>query len=169
MDRAARKASRYLKNLEKPLPSAGDPRNGICPSTRMWEPVYRINALMARHDRFVYDLRADCHVLYGIVVPYRSPGDGAVITDLSRALALAFSQDGILEVWRALEHQRTCFASCRIFTDLEQAFRFARVEGQGSVNNLNRGMVIDVPPTYVRSRRSLNDHVLTPRKAFGLR
>lgn len=127
----------------------------------MRNPIEAIQALAERHERFAYDLRGACRVLSGCVAAYRRGSDPVLSTDLTAAIAHALEQDGILGAWRDPATGAVEYDSCRIFTDQEQALRFARCEEQRSIFNLNRmlevpvdgkGAVLDLSPLGASDR-----------------
>lgn len=108
--------------------------------------ITAIQELVERHDRFTYDLRARCRVLSGSVAAYRAVGPTVPMTDLSRAVAQALERDGILGAWRDPDSGEVHYDSCRLFTDQDQALRFAHGEGQRAIFNLNRMIEVHVSP-----------------------
>jgi hypothetical protein len=94
--------------------------------------------LIDRHDRFTYDLRGECRVLSGCVAAYRMDEGASFATDLGKAVSHAFTRDGILGAWRDPATGAVRYSSCRVFTDQDQALRFASEQEQKSVFNLNR-------------------------------
>jgi hypothetical protein len=100
--------------------------------------------LVERHERFTYDLRGECRVLSGCVAAYRSEENGSTVMDLTKAIAHALERDGILGAWRDPETGEVKYDSCRVFTDQEQALRFAYEQEQRSVFNLNRMIEVNV-------------------------
>jgi len=94
--------------------------------------------LIDRHDRFTYDLRGECRVLSGCVAAYRSVEKDSSEVDLVKAIAQALERDGILGAWRDPATGEVKYDSCRVFTDQDQALRFAYEQEQKSVFNLNR-------------------------------
>lgn len=108
--------------------------------------IDRLNELAGRKERFTYDLRGNCQVYSGVVASYRASAEDEHFTDLSAAIIHAFENDSVVTVWRDADG-RMYFNSCRIFTDIPQALRFAARERQRSVLNLNRGTEVQVDPT----------------------
>jgi hypothetical protein len=100
--------------------------------------------LVQRHERLTYDLRGECRVLSGSIAAYRSAADGDPLTDLTKAIAQALERDGILGAWRDPATGRVQYDSCRVFTDQDQALRFASDQEQRSVFNLNRMIEVSV-------------------------
>lgn len=98
----------------------------------------RLKDLVSRKDRFTFDLRSECLVYTGIVSAYHATEDSEHFTDLPKVMAHALENDGVVGMWKDPETGRINYDSCRIFTDLENALRFARQERQKSVYNLNR-------------------------------
>jgi hypothetical protein len=107
-----------------------------------------LKGLIDRKDRFTYDLRGNCHVYSGVVAAYQSGGEGDHFTDLAQAIGHALRHDGIVGAWRDGRGQ-VFYDSCRVFTDTEQAVRFARHEGQRAVFNPNREQEVTVPSASV--------------------
>ncbi|MBK7085752.1 MAG: hypothetical protein IPH53_14230 [Flavobacteriales bacterium] len=132
------------------------------------EPLEKIDSLLRRYDRFAYDLRGECRVLYGIVVAYRAADDALTTSHLPRAIARALAHDGILGAWRDPATERVVYESCRLFTDQEHALRFARAQGQCSVHNLNRMLEIAVTPSASRSMNGKDATALLPQFPRGL-
>jgi hypothetical protein len=107
--------------------------------------IDRLKELAQRKDRFTYDLRGNCQVYSGVIACYRASAEHEHFTDLSTAILHAFENDSMVTAWR--DAQGTMhFNSCRAFTDLPQALRFAAREKQRSVYNLNRGEEVQVDP-----------------------
>ena len=104
----------------------------------------RLQQLAARRKRFTYDLRGDCLVYTGIVAAYKATQDSDHFTDLPLVIAHAMEHDGIVGAWRDPTDGRTYYDSCRVFTDLSQALRFAHQQRQRSVYNLNRAEELPV-------------------------
>ncbi len=103
-----------------------------------------VQEMVERHDRFTYDLRARCRVLSGSVAAYRAEQPNVPRTDLSKAITQALDSDGILGAWRHPDTGEVQYDSCRVFTDQDQALRFAEEQGQRSVFNLNRMIEVSV-------------------------
>ena len=104
----------------------------------------RLADLALRRARFTFDLRGNCLVYTGIVCAYRATQDSARVLDLPAVVAHAMAHDGIVGGWTDPQSGRVQYDSCRLFTDLDMALRFARGEGQRSVYNLNREEEITV-------------------------
>jgi hypothetical protein len=111
---------------------------------RMDKYVGRLMEMTRRQDRFTFDLRSECRIYSGIVCAYRSTLAGDHVADLATAMAHAWERDGIISGWRDPWDGKVRYDSSRVFTDLDQALRFARRERQGSVYNLNRGVEVPV-------------------------
>jgi fructokinase len=94
--------------------------------------------LARRKERFTYDLRGNCQVYEGIVSAYRATQDMEHFTGLAEVVAHAHSHDGIVGAWRDPSSQAIQFDSCRLFTDLANAKRFAQTQRQRSVYDLYR-------------------------------
>ena len=105
----------------------------------------RLTSLVARRERFTYDLRGDCLVDQGTVAPYRPSGERSTFPDLHHAIAHALEHDGILGARRDPVSGEMNYASCRLFTDQDHALRFAEAEGQPAVYNMNRMIEVAVP------------------------
>ena len=134
----------------------------------MWERLEKINSLLRRYDRIAYDLRGECHVLYGVVVAYRAADDAMATSHLPRAIAQALAHDGILGAWRDPATDRVFYESCRLFTDQDHALRFARAQGQRSVHNLNRMLEVPVTPAGSRSMNGKDAGSLLPEFPCGI-
>lgn len=100
--------------------------------------IARLQELTVRKQRFTYDLRSDCLVYSGIVSAYRATMDSEHFADLAAVVEHAQQHDGIIGGWRDPLDGRLNLDSCRLFTDVAGALRFAQHEGQRSVYNLNR-------------------------------
>jgi hypothetical protein len=107
--------------------------------------IDRLKELAARKERFTYDLRGNCQVYSGVVACYRATPDHEHFTEMSPAILHALEHDSVLTVWRDPQG-KVQFDSCRVFTDLPQAVRFAAREKRRSVYNLNRGEHVFVDP-----------------------
>lgn len=101
--------------------------------------IERIAKLSTRKHRFTYDLRSDC-VVYngGVVSAYRATQDSDHFLDVPQVVAHAMAHDGIVGGWTDPGDGKVYFDSCRLFTDVGQALRFAERQQQRSVFNLNR-------------------------------
>ena len=106
--------------------------------------IPRLLALTAKKDRFTFDLRGECQVYAGIVSAYRATEDSDHFIELPAVIAHALANDGIVGARKDPMDGKTYYDSCRIFTDLDQALRFARQERQRSVFNLNRNEEVQV-------------------------
>ena len=100
--------------------------------------IDRLRSLAARKARFCYDVRGNSHVYDGIVAPYRVEVDDAETHDLLPVLEHALVNDGMVTGVKNASTGQTLFTSCRHYTDLGNALRFAREQGQRSVFNWNR-------------------------------
>jgi hypothetical protein len=105
--------------------------------------IERLKELAARKERFTYDLRGNCQVYSGVVACYRASAEHEHFTEIGAAILHALEHDSVLTGWRDA-HGKPHFDSCRVFTDLPQALRFAAREKQRSVYNLNRGEHVQV-------------------------
>ncbi|HQV51753.1 MAG: hypothetical protein IPI00_10485 [Flavobacteriales bacterium] len=96
----------------------------------------RLRAIGARKERFSYHVRGDSYVITDIVVAYNiDSADGPV--DLAKVLAHAVDNDSIVSGQRQPDGH-VIYTSCRLFTDMQNAERFAREQKQTSVYNWNR-------------------------------
>ena len=111
----------------------------------MEKTIERLNELAARKQRFTYDLRGNCQVYSGVVAGYRAAEENEHFTDLEQAILHAYEHDSVIAGWRNADGS-WCYDSCRMFTDLPQAIRFAARERRRSVLNLNRGEEVVVDP-----------------------
>lgn len=102
--------------------------------------------LFERKNRFTYDVRSGCQVYNGVVAKYRVPSGDGHFVDLELALKHSLAHDGILGCWKDPDSGTIRFDSCRIFTDLENASRFARLQEQHVVHNLTRDLEWKVQP-----------------------
>ena len=103
----------------------------------------QLKALTARKERFTFDLRGRCQVYEGVVSAYRiTEFDRS--NELTEVAAHALAHDGILGAWRDPGTKEPRYESCRLFTDVGNAKRFAREQGQRSIYNLNRHEEIPV-------------------------
>jgi hypothetical protein len=110
--------------------------------------IDRLSDLARRKERFTYDLRGNCQVYSGIVSSYRAAPDSLHFTDLPMVILHALEHDGVVGAWKDPRDGRIYYDSCRLFTDVGNAFFFARMEGQRSVYNLNREeeLFVDAQP-----------------------
>lgn len=100
--------------------------------------IDRLRSLAARKARFCYDVRGNSHVYDGIVAPYRVEVDDAETNDLVPVLEHALVNDGMVTGVKDAATGNTVFTSGRHYTDLGNALRFAREQGQRTVYNWNR-------------------------------
>jgi hypothetical protein len=100
--------------------------------------IDRLRALAARKGRFCYDVRGNSHVYDGIVADYRVDLDDQETHELLPVLEHALVHDGMVTGVKDPATGRTLFTSGRHYTDLGNAMRFAREQGQTSVYNWNR-------------------------------
>lgn len=110
----------------------------------MKKVIERLAELAQRRDRFTYDLRGECLVDRGIVSAYRATQDSQHFTDVPAVILHALSHDGIVGAWKDPADGTVYYDSCRLFTDLNHALRFAREQYQRSVYNLNRDEEVPV-------------------------
>lgn len=99
--------------------------------------------LLKHRSRFTYDLRAHCQVYSGVVAAYRATQDSTHFTDLPSVMSHALAHDGIIGGWKNSQGE-VQYDSCRLFTGVDDALRFARAEGQEAVYNINREQTIPV-------------------------
>lgn len=102
----------------------------------------RLRILGARKARFAYDVRGDAFVTSDIVAPYGIGADGR--TDLATVLEHALAHDAIVSGVKDPESGQVHYTSCRLFTDVANAVRFARDQHRPSVYNWNRGEEVPV-------------------------
>ncbi len=100
--------------------------------------IDRLRALAARKARFCYDVRGNSHVYDGIVAPYRVEVDAAETNELLPVLEHALVNDGMVTGVKNASTGQTIYTSGRHYTDLGNALRFAREQGQRAVYNWNR-------------------------------
>ena len=119
------------------------------PDRRTTLLMERLRALAARKERFSYDVRGDSHVNRDIIVAYRMEERSGASPDLEKVIEHAMAHDAIVTGWRDPSDGMVHFSSCRLFTDVANAVRFAREHGQRSVYNWNRDAEVPVnqPPT----------------------
>ncbi|MEO8068311.1 MAG: hypothetical protein ABI599_11515 [Flavobacteriales bacterium] len=104
--------------------------------------INRLRDLAAKKDRFVYDLRGNCVVYSGVVCPYRAiTADGNA--QLSVAILDALEHESILMGSRGIDGTAV-YESCRLFTNVDQAMRFAKSQGRNTVYSLNRQVLLEV-------------------------
>ena len=104
----------------------------------MDKDISLLSDLLKRKDRFTYDLRSQCQVYEGIVCAYRATPELEHFSELTFVIAHAKAYDGIVGAWRDPLTREVRYDSCRIFTDLGNAMRFARAQRQRSVYDLYR-------------------------------
>lgn len=107
--------------------------------------IERLSDLTRRHAHFTYDLRGACLVYQGVVAAYKGPTKRNRFTDLAKAIAHALAHDGIIGAWRDPRTGEVDYDSCRLFTDVPNALRFAKAQGQEAIFNLNRDQEVRVP------------------------
>ncbi len=100
--------------------------------------IDRLRSLAARKARFCYDVRGNSHVYDGIVAPYRVDVDEVETNELLPVLEHALVNDGMVTGVKDAATGKTIFSSGRHYTDLGNALRFAREQGQRAVYNWNR-------------------------------
>ncbi len=122
------------------IPSA----RGLAELTPMRDLLQQLAAIVTRKDRFTFDLRGGCQVYTGIVAAYKTTRDSDHFTDLPLVIAHALEHDGIVGAWKDPRNGRTYYDSCRVFTDMDSALRFAQQQQQISVRNLNRDLEVPV-------------------------
>lgn len=96
----------------------------------------RLRAIAARKERFSYDVRGDSYVNTDIIVAYTIENGGKPI-DLETVIEHAIANDSIVSGQRQSDGN-VIYTSCRLFTDMLNAERFAREQQQTSVYNWNR-------------------------------
>jgi hypothetical protein len=109
-----------------------------------------IQEILKRKDRFTYDLRAGCQVYGGVVAAYRTPDGNDHFTDLQSAVAHAFENEGLVGGWKIPGREDPAYDSCRLFTDMASAMRFAKEQGRQVVFNLNRDREMPLSPGATR-------------------
>ncbi len=100
--------------------------------------IAHFGRILLQKDRFIYDLRSDCQVYTGIVCAYGATHGTERITEIPLVITHALAHDGVVGAWKNPADGVTFYDSCRLFTDIDTALRFARRQGQRSVYNLNR-------------------------------
>jgi fructokinase len=104
----------------------------------MRNTLERLTELLRRKERFTYDLRGECQVYEGIVSAYRATAASEHFTELLKVVAHAAALDGVIGAWKDPAARTVQFDSCRLFTDLANAKRFAKAQGQRSIYDLYR-------------------------------
>jgi hypothetical protein len=117
------------------------------PDRRTTLLMERLRAIASRKERFSYDVRGDSHVNRDIIAAYGLAGDGGSSPELETVIQHAMDHDAIVTAQRDAEG-KVHYTSCRLFTDIENAMRFAHAQGQRSIYNWNRGIEVkvDLPP-----------------------
>lgn len=105
----------------------------------------RLRSIAARKERFSYDVRGDSYVNTDIVAAYHIVPEGPAPLELAKVVEHALQHDAIVTGHRS-QDGTVYFTSCRIFTDANNAVRFARDQQQPTVFNWNRGVEIPVVP-----------------------
>ena len=100
--------------------------------------IDRLRSLAERKARFCYDVRGNSYVYDGIVAPYRVEVDGSEPNDLVPILEHALVNDGMVSGVKDKTTGITRYFSGRHYTDVGNALRFAREQGQLAVYNWNR-------------------------------
>jgi hypothetical protein len=108
------------------------------PDRRTTLLMERLRAIAARKERFCYDVRGDSHVDRDIIAAYRITTPAGQIPELEVVVQHALDHDAIVMGFKDPADGRTHYSSCRLFTDMLNAVRFARENGQRSVYNWNR-------------------------------
>lgn len=98
----------------------------------------RMTELLHRKERFMYDLRGECQVYEGIACAYHATPDAEHFKDLLKVVAHAAAHDGIIGACKDPASNSVQYDSCRLFTDLANAKRFAQEQGQRSIFDLYR-------------------------------
>ncbi len=104
----------------------------------------RLRGLAKRKDRFCYDVRGNSHMYHDVVAAYEM--EGIDETDLERVVLHAMEHDSIVSGWRDPADGLMHYTSCRLFTDVQNAVKFARDQCRTSVYNWNRQTEIAVDP-----------------------
>lgn len=103
----------------------------------------RLRAIAARKAFFSYDVRGDSYVNTDLVVAYHIPNASEKGPDLEKVIQHALEHDSIVSGKRDAEGH-VQYTSCRLFTDMNNAMRFARENGQATVYNWNRHAEVQV-------------------------
>ncbi|MEZ4808640.1 MAG: hypothetical protein R2815_14345 [Flavobacteriales bacterium] len=111
----------------------------------------RLRAIAARKPFFSYDVRGDSYVNTDLVVAYAIPGNMEKGPELEKVVQHALEHDSIVSGKRDAEG-RVHYTSCRLFTDMNNAMRFAREHGQATVYNWNRHAEVPVEPLVVQDQ-----------------
>jgi hypothetical protein len=106
--------------------------------------IRRLVELIAHRDRFTFDLRGECVVHSGVVAAYAATQRSERPLDLPGVIMHAHAHEGIIGAWRTPEGT-VQYDSCRLFTSVDQAVHFARIEGQRSVYHIDRQREVEVP------------------------
>ena len=113
--------------------------------------IDRLRGLAMRKARFCYDVRGNSHVYDGIVASYNVEDRNAGTHELLPVLEHALLHDGMIMGVKDEASGKTLYSSCRHYTDLGNALRFAREQGRSGVYNWNRMQEVpversDTPP-----------------------
>lgn len=109
----------------------------------MESAIKRIGELVARGKQFTFDMRGNCRVYTGIVVAYGNIVEHTAPASLPEVMSHALAHDGVVGCW--FDGDGTAhYESCRLFTDLSRALKFAGEQGRQTVYNLNREEVLQV-------------------------
>ena len=146
-------ASRYRQSLIGPeADRSGLPQTGVrdrAPSMHhcsTGEPhgAFDRTAIGTYQDPGQVHVRLECLIYSGVVAAYRATQDSDHFLDLPKVLAHALEHDGIIGAWRDPQDGTTYHDSCRLFTDVGSALRFAKTQTQRSFYNLDRGQEVVV-------------------------
>lgn len=102
----------------------------------------RLRDLARRKAHFCYDVRGNSHIFHDVIAAYEMAG--VEETDLEAVLQHAMEHDSIITGRRDPTDGLMRYTSCRLFTDVENAVRFARDQQRTSVHNWNRQAEIAV-------------------------
>ncbi|MBX2974454.1 MAG: hypothetical protein KF797_15260 [Flavobacteriales bacterium] len=104
----------------------------------------RLRSIAARKERFSYDVRGNSYVTSDLVAAYAIPTGKDGLPELETVLQHALDHDAVVSGQRMADG-RMLYTSCRLFTDVHNAFMFAKAHGRSTVYNWNRWAEMAVP------------------------
>jgi hypothetical protein len=113
--------------------------------------IDRLRAITQRKARFSYDVRGNTYVYSGMVAPYRFANEEGDVNELEAVIDHALENDGIVSGVKDVASGKWTFTSDRLYSDMGNALRFAREQGQPTVYNWNRSeeVAVALPPKAV--------------------
>lgn len=91
----------------------------------------------ANKDGFTIELESLKHVTSGIVVAYKETQNSFDVEGLKKCLKHALEHDKVIGGWFNEENEKFYFDSCKIFTDLNEAIEFGRLNEQIAIFDLD--------------------------------